>query len=126
MSGNKIGLNKDKNNLVSFENDNYISNKVSIDFDVIYTDTSNVFDYNLHLAYRGDQLQLVQFNSTQNDNRESNFMEKYSRLMTSLFIEDYIYNDVLFYKKMLGEEYAFDGYALSQKIVEAFFNRFFT
>ncbi|OME56255.1 hypothetical protein [Paenibacillus odorifer] len=71
---------------------------------------------------------MVKLQTIHKDNRESEsiFMDNYSKLMTSLFIEDYIYNDMDFYKKMLGDKYAADGYYLSQRIVEAFFNRFFT
>lgn|GEM_PF-5135287 len=126
MNDNKIEMNKNEATKLIFENSHNICKKDNIDFEVMYTDCYSLSSYKLHLAYEGDQLQLVQFQSTLKDNRESIFMENYSKLMTSLFIEDYIYNDVEFYRKMLGDKHAVDGYSLSQRIVEAFFNRFFT
>lgn len=125
MSENKIEMNKSEAAEI-FENSYCICNKGNIDFEVIYYFSRYQSNYKLHLAYEGDQLRLVQFQSTNKDNRNSIFLENYSKLMTSLFIEDYIYNDIEFYRKMLGDKHAEDGYSLSQKIVEAFFNRFFT
>ncbi|ETT45453.1 MULTISPECIES: hypothetical protein [Paenibacillus] len=128
MSDNKIEVNKNEEAGIIFENSHCLCKKDNIDFEVMYMDSFSNSDYKLHLTYEGDQLQLVKLQTIHKDNRESEsiFMDNYSKLMTSLFIEDYIYNDMDFYKKMLGDKYAADGYYLSQRIVEAFFNRFFT
>lgn len=102
---------------------NVLLNEGNEDIKIIYSD--NKFNLTLYMTYRGDQLQLVRYQCSEDNKKEIDFIEGYSTLMRSMFIDDYINNDVSLYKDRLGEEFSFEGYALSQKIVEEFFNRFF-
>ncbi|WP_150271827.1 hypothetical protein [Paenibacillus tepidiphilus] len=126
MSDNNVDMNKSETENIIIENSNCICKKDNIDFEVIYTDCSKLNSYKLDLLYENDQLHLVSLEYTYKEIEGSFFMENYSIIMKSMFIEDYINYDVGFYRRSLGDKYAVDGYYLSQRILEAYFNRFFT
>lgn len=92
---------------------------------VLHTDSLNTDTISLYLFFEKEQFSLISYQYAK-ENKRSEFIEMFSGLMDKMIIDDYINCEIDYYKEILGEEYAFESYVLSQNIVSAYFNRFFT